>query len=428
VSYFLLLDIGGTDIKTSIYRTSTGKLGQISRSATPGFLKTSNQKKEIDPSMYINRIIKILQRHKAESLNEKCDGILISGQMGGWIGTDKKDNPQTNLISWQDAYSDNAHFKEQSFFSKFNESLNHNWFELTGRECRIGLPIISYAARRHNDDIKIARFHTLLTWTASQLSEDYRFSSHETDFASTGLFNLKKQSIDLFHFDRILENVELPRVTKNIQETGFSNLLNCPIFVAVGDQQASILGAELIESRLVINIGTGGQVAQLLKEIEPTKFQLRPYFFDLYIETKTHLTAGRAISEIVENLNNFSDKKLKIDDFLSSTSPKLQNHRELERAQSIVNQMQTLINSGYELEDLKSIFIYNIIDEYTSIIREFTNHNIKTVIFAGRVGKNFVKLQQTLESEMKFQVKIANSEETTIKGLSKLAELLYLNS
>jgi len=88
------------------------------------------------------------------------------------------------------------------------------------------------------------------------------------------------------------------------------------------------------------------------------------------------------------------------------------------------DQVLNLLKSGYKLEDLKSILINAIVDEYINVLGEFTNQNIDTVVFAGRVGQHFYTLQNVIESRMKYQVNIAKSTETTINGLSKLIELL----
>ena len=425
MSYFLLLDIGGTDIKTAIYRGSGREITSVFRSPTPEFSQMKQHRKEIDPKIYLMQIWSILDVHREANRGEKCQGILISGQMGGWVVTDLRNNPLTNLISWQDQYSKNLTNKHESFFSIVQGTLDQDWFESTGRELRHGLPLISYAARRINEELSINRFHTLLTWTASQLSSEYHFFSQETDFASSGLFNLKTKSIDLFNFEALFSSVEFPKVTKSIRATGYSKDFNCPVFVAVGDQQASLLGAGLSESRIVINIGTGGQISCRLNRIVPTKFQLRPYFFDSYLETKTHLTAGRVVSEVVDVINAYLGKSISILDLLTHKGNfKESISLEMNDVESLKNQVLNLLKSGYKLEDLKSILINAIVDEYINVLEEFTNQNIDTVVFAGRVGQHFYKLQNVIENRMKYQVNIAKSTETTINGLSKLTELL----
>lgn len=425
MSYFLLLDIGGTDVKTSIYRGPGGGISPVFRSPTSKFSQIKQHRREIDPKIYLKQIWSILYAHLEANRGEKCQGILISGQMGGWVGTDLRNNPLTNLISWQDQYSKNLNDKQESFFSTIQQTLDPEWFENTGRELRYGLPLISYAARKINEELRVNRFHTLLTWTASQLSNEYLFLSQETDFASSGLFNLRTKSIDVFNFKALFSSVEFPEVTKSIRATGYSNDFNCPVFVAVGDQQASLLGAGLSENRIVINIGTGGQISCRLNEIISTKFQLRPYFFDSYLETKTHLTAGRVISEIVDVVNAYLGKSISILDLLSHKGD-FKNDISLETndTESLKDQALSLLKLGYTVEELMSILTNTIVGEYMNVLEKFTNQNIDTVVFAGRVGQHFYKLQNVIKSEMKYQVNIAKSTETTINGLSKLTELL----
>ena len=131
MSYFLLLDIGGTDDKTSIYRGPGGGISPVFRSPTSKFSQIKQHRREIYPKIYLKQIWSILYAHLEANRGEKCQGILISGQMGGWVGTDLRNNPLTNLISWQDQYSKNLNDKQESFFSTIQQTLDPEWFENT---------------------------------------------------------------------------------------------------------------------------------------------------------------------------------------------------------------------------------------------------------------------------------------------------------
>ena len=73
------------------------------------------------------------------------------------------------------------------------------------------------------------------------------------------------------------------------------------MFTGVGDQQASLYGTELETGKIVVNIGTGGQVAGFQEPSQPKgNFQVRHYFEGKEIRTITHLPSGRALSAFVE--------------------------------------------------------------------------------------------------------------------------------
>jgi sedoheptulokinase len=71
------------------------------------------------------------------------------------------------------------------------------------------------------------------------------------------------------------------------------------VHLAVGDQQASLLGSGLgSKSSGSINMGTGAQVARLLEaEHAPGPWELRPYFGGLTIATVTGLPGGAFLAK-----------------------------------------------------------------------------------------------------------------------------------
>jgi len=87
-------------------------------------------------------------------------------------------------------------------------------------------------------------------------------------------------------------------VTSSISPVGISAEFACPVFVAVGDQQASLLGAGLKFGEISLNIATGSQVSCISNEaLEGT--QTRPYFYGDLLTTVTHIPAGRALNVLL---------------------------------------------------------------------------------------------------------------------------------
>lgn len=429
MGYFILLDIGGTDIKTAIYKKDNLNFDKLLKSRTTKFLPSQQGKFEISPTLLMRDISDIFKTTYHDNKKDVCGGIFMAGQMGGWVGTDQKNNPVTNLISWQDRHSDNIFDKKTSFFDLFKQSIDLNWFENTGREIRSGLPIVSYAARRGNTNQKIDRMHTLLSWTASQLSEDYSFISHETDFASTGLFNLTTRSVDLFTFEDIFSSLEFPYVTNKINITGYSTMFNCPIYVAVGDHQASILGSGFSDNSVVVNIGTGGQISTHIDRGTATNFQIRPYFFNSLLETKTHLPAGRIISKVVDSLNKYFEQTISIYDFYYLPRHTKSHYRlELKDIDSLDKQINYFVSVGLTAEDIALIFLNSMASDYIAVLNELNKKDFNKIIFAGGVGQHFMRLQNAIKYGLKTEIVVAQTEETTINGLRKIADLVLSNN
>jgi sugar (pentulose or hexulose) kinase len=83
-----------------------------------------------------------------------------------------------------------------------------------------------------------------------------------------------------------------------------------PCYVAVGDQQAALLGSFLRPRELSLNIATGSQVGLLSGECELGEFQTRPYFEGNFLKTITHIPAGRALNMLIRMFTEISSPQL----------------------------------------------------------------------------------------------------------------------
>ena len=411
---FALLDIGGTDIKSCVTNKDDTNLRVIYRSGTPGNLQGGQNLYEISPSKLLLEIKNHLD--SILSYKTKIDGLIISGQMGSWIISDSKNQPITNLISWQD---NRAAVYEGNFNVKMIERLGTEWLEKTGNEVRSGLPLFGIEKMKSNlAYLKNLRLHTLISWVSSQLSEDYLFQSHVTDFASTGMIEINsntwsKAAINFIDFD-----LELPTLLTEMKAIGFSKALSCPIYAPVGDQQASLYGAELKKGKTVVNIGTGGQVAAISSSNQKSALQTRPYFNDLTIDTRTHLPAGRLISRCVKLLFPEEDTINAFAKFLKQ-SEKFATDAYLDI---------DLLGHGNFMSEFSdrdyapSAILNGIAVHYRKAISEINLESCDSLIFAGGIGQKFKKLQNTISRGKTYE--IAKSEESTLRGLMLLSKNL----
>jgi sugar (pentulose or hexulose) kinase len=73
-------------------------------------------------------------------------------------------------------------------------------------------------------------------------------------------------------------------------------------YPAIGDQQCALLGAALAPGELSLNIATGSQVSLLRGELTSGDYQARPFFGGRWLNTITHIPAGRALDALVRLL------------------------------------------------------------------------------------------------------------------------------
>jgi sugar (pentulose or hexulose) kinase len=124
---------------------------------------------------------------------------------------------------------------------------------------------------------------------------------HVTDAAASGFFDVFNNQWDKNLIALAGNGFTFPKVYSELKILGYSKKYDLEVFCGVGDQQASLFGAGLTSDKLVVNIGTGGQVAGLQGQFETDgNYQIRPYFNGERIRTITHLPSGRALKAFVE--------------------------------------------------------------------------------------------------------------------------------
>lgn len=120
---------------------------------------------------------------------------------------------------------------------------------------------------------------------------------HATDAASWGLMDVRRGVWSKLACDVAGINPdELPKISEGVTSVRHDS----GVQVAVGDHQASLLGAKFKRGWLSVNLATGCQVSVLSSDFE-SNAQTRPYFGEsqggAYLHTVTHLPAGRLLTK-----------------------------------------------------------------------------------------------------------------------------------
>src|SRR5581483_9961733 len=79
-----------------------------------------------------------------------------------------------------------------------------------------------------------------------------------------------------------------------------------PVYPSLGDQQCALRGVGLEADDLSINISTGSQISRLTDRPTPGDYQTRPYFDGRFLNTITHLPAGRSLNTLVDLLTELA--------------------------------------------------------------------------------------------------------------------------
>jgi xylulokinase len=294
-----------------------------------------------------------------------------------------------------------------------------------GREFRPGLPIVGMYSDVKNlssfgNDL---RFHSIISWIGSQLCVDYKFISHSTDAAASGFLNIDNNT--WIHTSRNLLpiSLDLPNVVSEVTPIGYSEILDCPVYTPVGDQQSSLYGIQLSNKQIAINLGTGAQISMLNDGFANDEIQIRPYFQGKFIATKTHLPGGRAITAFLQMIvgnepteADFRWMNNQIDQFAHYSLVDVENFES-----EILLYKDLLIESRGKLA---SDVLNSITTKYLDAILKFEPTSTYEILVAGGVGTKMDKIARKVADSLNLKIKFADTEETTLQGLANIRKIL----
>jgi sugar (pentulose or hexulose) kinase len=410
---FILLDIGGTYIKSCNVEVGSQELRDIKTCYIPAFSSHLGPEREISWSSFSRVISSAVGDQKKKS--PKSKSILISGQMGGfqsYLG---------ELVTWQDSRisSSLSNVEYKIFLEKFK---NCEGFARTGVKIYPGLPLLVCYFLQSKTGLLGAPlcFNSMISSTVSVLTKESDGKIHSTDAAASGFYDVINSEW-LSEFTSLVEkSFYFPEVTNQVEFVGYSQEFELRVYCGVGDQQASLLGAGLNHENTIVNIGTGGQVAKKSRVEDLNKQNsFRPYFGSELIETITHLPSGRALRRFVEYCTG-GDGSENFDQFFEL----IENNQTVGKL-DIVNYDSTLslIQKESYSKDYSGIagsFFESITAAYVDAIQSVSKSG--EIIFAGGVGQKFNALSEKVARDLKRKVSIAKSTETTLDGLAKISQ------
>ena len=412
---FILLDVGGSYIKSCTVEKDGQDLRNFHRLTIPPFTTLTGLSREISLIEFNKSIAETIRIQQ-----QFCPGareILISGQMGCFL------KPGGEIVSWQDrsVVSDSAYEEFQTFSTKLQEIAS---FRRTGTSIYPGLPLV-VTGLSHNNFPKLRHpvcFTSLISQVVAFLSGKPNPIMHSTDAASSGFYDIFENAWISDLTNLAGDQFYVPEVTSDVQSIAYSAEFDLEVYCGVGDQQASLLGAGLKEDNVVVNIGTGGQVARLgdsnsLRE----GISVRPYFGNKLIETITHLPAGRSLKAFVEYCTGDSDQASHSKFFELIDRNNSIGDIDIVDFQKSLFEIENS-DSAVDFAGIAGSFFQSLVDSYRNAIQSISND--EDLVFAGGVGQKFELFSQRLGNELNRSIFVADSEETTLSGLSKLTRSL----
>ncbi|MCR4670193.1 MAG: hypothetical protein K5643_03300 [Saccharofermentans sp.] len=281
------LDIGTSSICGILCDPESGKvLKSITRPNDSAFPVAKPWERKQDP----RRILAIVQ----ETADALLDGasvaaIGVSGQMHGILYLDKEGEPVSELITWQDQRGE----------LPFDGSTYTNALcRRGGMKAASGYGSVTHFYNTVNQQIPVGAvtFCTVADWIVMRLTGRKMPLLHASNAASLGLYDLISGTFSAEAVQRAgMDPDYYPAQTVKTVLAGETEA-HIPVAVALGDNQASVLGAvcDLTDS-LLVNVGTGSQISGIVSApVQQEDLECRPLTEERYLLVGASLCGGRA--------------------------------------------------------------------------------------------------------------------------------------
>lgn len=329
------LDIGTTTVCGVLVDAKTGELLDAKTLSNDSATKSEHTyERTQDADKILAKCKNILEEYLSEQ--EDIVSIGVTGQMHGIVYVDENGVAVSPLYTWQDGRGDlccpdiqnDIQKKLTVADSETVENIdNGNKVADNAEVAELGNGAITYAAELS----KITGYHmasgfglttnyyntkhglvpeeaksfcTIPDYVAMSLAGEKRPKMHQTMAASLGLYNMEAGDFDRTPVEKAGMNPELlPEVatisttcgayTADMEKYPAYAGKTIPVAVAFGDNQASFLGSVNQDCKVLLNVGTGGQVSVYSEElIKADGIECRPYLKGSYLMAGSSLCGG----------------------------------------------------------------------------------------------------------------------------------------
>jgi len=295
MALFFGIDLGTSLIKAAILDLESCELRNIQRVTMPEFaggLPAGHR--EVDPTKVMRAVYDVLDSLFRAA--PRCDGVVLCGQMQGFVLVNGRGEPVSNYVSWLDQRVSAAEFEAIRAQITIEERAD------LANELRpdIALPLLWWLKSRGALPGHAPTPVSLADFVAGRLCDTVP-AMEPTQAAAFGALSLRTLRWRQDVIGRLgLESFRWPEVRPTGSIVG--TWRGAPCFASVGDQQCALEGALLSEGELSVNVGTGAQVSTITGSIPPAfagPGQVRPYFEGRFLRTITHLPGGRSLDALL---------------------------------------------------------------------------------------------------------------------------------
>ena len=296
------LDIGTTSLCGICCDTESGNI--VEKITIPNQAVISGKhiwERLQDAEMLVEAVKEIVGR-LMKNTSSIC-GIGVTGQMHGIVYVDERGEAVSPLYTWQDGRGEQTYKDGKTYVQWLNEK--------TGYSLATGYGSVTHFYNTVNGLVPATarKFCTIHDLAAMALTEEVVPVLHPSDAASLGMYDLHAKQFDTA---TIAEAGMEPSFFPNVKDGYFSigrTRQGIPVAVAIGDNQASVLGAvKDMDNSVLVNVGTGSQVSCIVSGVpENCTMDCRPLAEDLYLLVGAPLCGGRAYAILEQFLRKTAE-------------------------------------------------------------------------------------------------------------------------
>jgi sedoheptulokinase len=285
------LDIGTTTICGLLLNASSGEILAVESERNVFGLPGARADEALqDPEAILGAAERILGRLIGGRQDVK--GLGVTGQMHGILYADREGRAASPLYTWQDGRGEREHSAGKSYAAVLSE--------LLGSTVSTGMGFVTHYWNLRNESVPAgaAVLCTIADYVAMRLAGAAKPRMDATMAASLGCFDLRRLCFRTEAMVRLqMDPALFPPVVTDYPALG-RGPEGIPVFAALGDNQASILGsASDIPRSALVNIGTGSQVSVYTPHCTTLPgIDTRPFPFGGYILVGAGLCGGKAYS------------------------------------------------------------------------------------------------------------------------------------
>ncbi len=300
------LDVGSTTVKGAVLDLDRGEVRSILKEPFPAPLAGLPAGYcEISPAEIVAVVSSLISRLLQVAPDARS--LFCSGQMGGLILVDQNGRALTNYLSWRDQRTLQSPTAAGTLLDAIKSTWRGEEFRELGQELQPGsASSLLYWLARHDRLPADALPATVADYVLGQLCGE--LPSMDPTHA-IGLLDLRAGTWHRGAFDALgLEQVHWPQLADQRTPLGDFTMAGQQVrcYPSFGDQQCALRGVGLTRDELSLNVSTGSQVSRRTGQFEPGPYQTRKYFHGDYLNTITHLPAGRSLNVLFELLTELA--------------------------------------------------------------------------------------------------------------------------